>query len=202
MRIFLPLVLLFIFISANAAMVDAMYVGGADYKLLHIANDRNSGYLYAENYKHQKILIYKSNHSYPTNSSFMSEQIDNTDILSIVFECAAETGNRSCNLFFNRRTNKLSAIYPYILDYDGKKDVVAFYVKDKNTVVISRAFKACKNPLNYLIRIEHDSDFGIKTKFLPSGDLQLDYTAQSGRNIIKIIHPDYKKLFNDCGSKN
>jgi hypothetical protein len=199
MKLFLSSILLLIFISANAADESAFDVSGVDPKLLHICNCQNSGYIYAENYQHQKILVYKSHHPFPLNDSFMSDQIHDSDILSIVFECEAETGNASCTRFFNRRTNQLSIVYPYILDYDAKRDIVAFYEKDKNKVILSRAFNACNKPLTYPIILEEDSDFGVKTKFLSAGDLQLDYETSDGKDIIKRIHFDYGKLLSRCG---
>lgn len=188
-------IFLFLYISAHAATTDSMFIIGADYKLLHISNDHNAGYLYAENYQHQKILIYQSNSPYPSNSSFIANQIEGTDILGIFFSC----NKKSCTRLLNRRTNKLSAIYSDILDYNAKNDVVAYYLQDKNIVMISRAFKTCNKPLTYLVKIDRDSYFGIKTKFLSSGGLQLDYEDTSGEDVIKIIHPNYKKLFSDCG---
>jgi len=189
-------IFLFVYISANAGEMD---VWGSDSQLLHIVNDKNSGYLYAENYQHQKVLVYKSSHPFPLDSSFAAEQTHGTDVLYIVFACEAETGDRSCARFFNRRTNKLSPIYGDILDSDDKKDIVAFYVKDKSMVVVSRAFKTCKKPLTYPVVLDKDSDFGIKTKFLSNGTLQLDYENPKGEIILKIIQPDYKKLFRNCG---
>ncbi|MBS0351637.1 MAG: hypothetical protein JSR33_10735 [Proteobacteria bacterium] len=190
-------VLLFFLTSAQAAIVDSMLVNGSDPKLLHISNVHHSGYLYAENYQHQKILIYKLSSPYPTESSFSSEQLDDTDILEIMFPCI-KNSNNTCTRYLNRRTNKLSQIYVYLLDYNPKKDIIAYYFKDKNLVVISRAFKTCNKPLNYLIKLEENSDFGIKTKFLSTGDLQLDYEASDGKDILKIIRPNYEKLFSIC----
>ncbi|MBS0351666.1 MAG: hypothetical protein JSR33_10880 [Proteobacteria bacterium] len=188
-------IFLFFNTSIYAAVVDSMFVMGADYKLLHISNHHCSGYLYAENYQHQKILIYKSDSPYPPDSTFSSNQIDGTDILDIGFNCHKDT----CNRYLNRRTNQLSEIYSSILDYDAKKDVVAFYQKDENKVIISRAFKVCSKPLTYFVKLEEDSDFGIKTKFLSNGGLQLDYEVPDGKDIIKIIHLNYGKLLSDCG---
>lgn len=190
----LLLILLFGAISANAAIVDSMFVMGIDYKLLHISNDQNSGYLYAENYQHQKILIYKSSFPYPPHSIFSSDQIEGTDILGILFDC----NQNICTRFLNRRTNELSNIYPDILDYDGKKDVIAYYLRDKSLVVISRAFKACKNPLTSTIKLTNDYEFGSETKFLPNGDLQLGFETETGKYIIKIIHIDLKKFIKNC----
>jgi len=189
-------ILLLIFTSANAAEVDSMFVGGAAYKLLHISNDHNSGYLYAENYQHKKILVYQSNSPYQPDSTFGSDQLEGTDILDIMFQCNKDM----CTRYLNRRTSELSKIYTNVLDYNGKKDVIAYYLKDKNLVIISRAFKACKNPLIYPVKLEENSDFGIKTKFLPTGGLLLDYEIEGGKDVIKIIQPNYKKLFSNCGS--
>ncbi|MBS0351963.1 MAG: hypothetical protein JSR33_12440, partial [Proteobacteria bacterium] len=191
MKFFLSSVLLLIFISAHAADEGSFDVGGVDAKLLHICNCQNSGHIYAENYQHQQKLIYKSNHPFPPGSSFMSDQDKDSDILSVVFECDAETGDRSCIRFFNRRNNQLSIVYPYILDYDSKRDIVAFYEKDKNKVVLSRAFNPCSTPLTYPIILEEDSDFGIKTKFLSTGNLQLDYETPRGKDVLKIIPVNY-----------
>ncbi|MBS0351682.1 MAG: hypothetical protein JSR33_10960 [Proteobacteria bacterium] len=199
MKLFLSSILLLIFISANAAGEGSFDVSGVDYKLLHICNCQNSGYIYAENYQHQQKLIYKSHHPFPPDSPFMSDQDNGTDILTVVFECDAETGNSSCTRFFNRRNNQLSIVYPYILDYDAKRDIVAFYEKDKNRVVLSRAFHTCNKPLTYLIILEEDSDFGIKTKFLSTGNLQLDYETPSGKDVLKIIPVNYRKLLSHCG---
>ncbi|MBS0351253.1 MAG: hypothetical protein JSR33_08730 [Proteobacteria bacterium] len=76
---------------------------------------------------------------------------------------------------------------------------MAFYEKNKNRIVISRAFKACHEPLTYSIKLGEDSDFGIKTKFLSTGDLQLDYEAPNGKDILRTIHLNYDKLFGNCG---
>jgi hypothetical protein len=198
MKLFLSSILLLIFISANATGEGSFDVSGIDSKLLHICNSQNSGYIYAENYRHQKILVYISHHPFPLNDSFMSDQIHDSDILSIVFECEAETGNASCTRFFNRRTNQLSIVYPYILDYDAKRDIVAFYEKYKNKVVLSRAFNTCHKPLTYPIRLEEDSDFGVKTKFLSTGDLQLDYETPNGKDVLKTIPINYGKLLGHC----
>ncbi len=175
-----------------------MNINGGSYKLLHIINRNNSGYIYSDNYRHQKILIYKASFPYPPNSVFGSDQIDMTDILSIDFQCNQES-NMGCTRFFNRQTDKLSDIYTYILDYNAKKDIVAYYIKDKDLVVISRAFKTCKKPLTYPVRLEENSDFGVKTKFLSTGDLQLDYETPDGKDAFKKIHPDYGKLLSHCG---
>lgn len=187
---------LFVYTSTYAAVVDSMFVMGSDYKLLHITNDHHAGYLYTENYQHQKILIYKSNSPYPPDSTFSSVQLDDTGILEIMFDC----GKDYCVRYLNRRTNELSQIYIDLLDYNPKKDVIAYYIQNQNLIVISRAFKTCKKPLTYPIVLEEDSDFGIKTKFLPNGTLQLDYENPKSEIIIKIIHPDYRKLFRNCGS--
>lgn len=188
----------FISTSTNAAIVDSMFIMGTDYKLLHISNDCRSGYLYAENYQHKKILIYKSNVPYPPNSTFSSDQIESTNILDIGFDC----NKYICTRYFNRRTNQLSSIYPRILDYDAKKDVVAYYLRDKNLVVINRAFEICKKPLTSVIKLTNGYEFGSETKFLPTGDLQLGYETATGKYVIKIIHIDFRKLFNDCGGEN
>ncbi len=190
-------ILLFFFISARAAVIDSMLVSGSDPKLLHISNDHHSGNLYAENYQHQKILIYKFSSPYPIESSFSSEQLDDTDILEIMFACI-KNSNDTCTRYLNRRTNQLSQIYTYLLDYNPKKDIIAYYLRDKSLIIISRAFKICNQPLNYPIKLEKDSDFGIKTKFLSTGDLQLDYEAPDGKDILKIIHINYEKLLSRC----
>ncbi len=180
--------------SAHAATVDSMFVMGTDPKLLHIINDQHAGYLYAENYQHQKTLIYKSNVPYPPDSTFGSDQIEGTDLLDIMFGCQEET----CTRYLNRRTNQLSKIYNGILDYNAKRDVIAYYLRAKSQIIISRVFKACDKPLKYTLEIERDSNFGPQTKFLAMGGLQLDYETPRGKDIIKIIHPNYEKLFNDC----
>lgn len=191
-------IFLFIYISADAAVVDSMSIMSSDYKLLHISNDHNAGYLYAENYQHQKILIYKSTSAYPPETTFSSEQLDDTDILEIMFNCN-KNSYTTCTRYLNRRTSELSPIYTDMIDYNPKNDIIAYYLQDKNLVMISRAFTTCKKPLTYPLKIQQDSEFGVKTQFLPSGDLQLDYTAPHWKDDIKIIHPNYKKLFNDCG---
>ncbi|MBS0350386.1 MAG: hypothetical protein JSR33_04210 [Proteobacteria bacterium] len=198
MRTIIFLLNLLILTSAHAAIVNSMLINGADYKLLHIVSKNNTGYVYAENNQHQKILIYKSPHPYSPHSVFSINQLENTEILDIIFECDTSF----CSRFLNRQTNQLSDIYYYALDYDAKKDVIAYYLKDKNMLVISRVFKTCKKPLTYLTKLEEDSEFGIKTKFLPSGELQLDYTTPDGKDVIKIIHPNYKKLLSGCGGVN
>lgn len=201
MRLFFSLIILSLFTSIQSAEVNnIMLINGQDpdYKLLSIVNTQNTGYLYAENDQYQKILIYKSSHSYRPQSVFSSAQLDSTDILEVGFECYQPV----CTRYFNRRTNQLSEIYTDIIDYDPKKDIVAYYLQDKNLVIISRAFKACSKPLTYPLAIQKDSEFGIKTKLMPSGGLQLDYTTPSGKDVIKIIHPNYIKLFKDCGGVN
>lgn len=189
-------ILLFVFVPAYAVVVDAMFVIGKDAQLLHISNNTHSGYVYAENYQRQKILIYKSNFTYPPDTTFGADQIEGTDILDIMFEC--NKNNITCTRYLNRRTNELSDIYSDVLDYNGKKDVIAYYLRDKNMVIISQAFKPCRKPLTYFLKIEQDSNFGPKTKFLSDATLQLDYETQEGKDIIKIIHPNYRKFLNDC----
>ncbi|MBS0351252.1 MAG: hypothetical protein JSR33_08725 [Proteobacteria bacterium] len=101
MRLFFPLIFLFIFTSIHAAVVNnIMLIDGQDpdYKLLLIINNQNAGYVYAENYQHQKILIYKSPHPYLSHSVFSSAQLDNTDVLEVGFECEKPT----CTRYFNR----------------------------------------------------------------------------------------------------
>ncbi|MBS0351811.1 MAG: hypothetical protein JSR33_11640 [Proteobacteria bacterium] len=198
MKQFLLWIFLFIFTSANAAEVDSMFVGGAAYKLLHISNDRNSGYLYAENYQHRKILVYKPHSPYPPDSTFGLNQLDGTDILDIMFQCNKDI----CTRYLNRRTNELSRIYTNILDYDGQKDVIAYYMKDKSLIVINRVFKTCKKPSIYYLKLFPNSDFGIKTQFLKNGDLRLDYAeAKKGNDAIKIIHINYSELLRDCANR-
>src|ERR1700682_1390449 len=87
-------IFLFFFYSTHAVIVDSMFVIGMDSKLVHISNDQHSGYLYAENYQHQKILIYKSHSPYPPNSDFSSDQIEGTDILDVSFDCNKEICTR------------------------------------------------------------------------------------------------------------
>ncbi|MBS0351472.1 MAG: hypothetical protein JSR33_09875 [Proteobacteria bacterium] len=197
MKNYLFMLLIFLISSANAVKVNSMYVNGGSYKILHIINRNNSGYIYADNYRHQKILIYKASFPYLPNSVFGSDQIDMTDILSIDFQCKKES-NMGCTRFFNRRNDKLSDIYTYILDYDAVKDIVAYFIKEEGLVVISRAFKICKKPLTFHVNLEENSDFGLKTKFLLKGGLQLDYETPDGKDILKIIHPDYEKLLGNC----
>lgn len=197
-RLFFSLITLFIFTSIHAAEVsNTMLIDGQDpdYKLLSIINSQDAGYIYAENNQHQKILIYKSPHPYHPQSVFSSAQLDDTDILEVGFECYKPV----CTRYFNRRTNQLSKIYTNLIDYNPKNDVIAYYFPNKNLIMISRAFKTCKKPLTYPIKLEADSDFGIKTKFLSTGDLQLDYEEPDGKDVLKTIHINEGNLLSHCG---
>ncbi len=195
MKKFLPLILLFIFVSIKAMTIDSMFVIGMDAKLLHISNDDQHGYLYAENNAHQKILIYQSKSPFPPDSNFSADRVEGTHLVDISFDC----GKKTCTRYFNRQTNEISEIYSNVLDYNGKKDVVAYYLRAKNQIIMKQVFRVCKKPLKYPLEIERDSDFGPKTKFLSTGDLQLDYEAPNDKNVIKIIHPNYGELLDRCG---
>ncbi|MBS0351630.1 MAG: hypothetical protein JSR33_10700 [Proteobacteria bacterium] len=195
MKQFLFWIFLLVSTSANAVIVDSMFIIGTDYKLLHISNDQHSGYLYAENYQHQNILIYKSKSPYPPNSNFSTDTIKGTDIIAVSFDCNTEI----CTRYFNRRTNKISSIYSNVLDYNSKKGTVAYYLKNKNLIVINRAFENCKKSLTYSLTIYPNSIFGDKTYFLKNGDLQVDYAdTQGNEHGLKIFHINYPKLFDNC----
>lgn len=173
-------------------------MNGADYKLLHILNSNKFGYVYAENYQHQKILIYKSPHPFPPHSVFSSDQIDGSDILEVFFNC----NQGSCLRFLNRRTNQLSNIYEHIIDYNDKQDIVAYYLRDKNLVIISQAFKPCKKPLTTSIQLPNGYEFSSDTQFLANGNLRLGYETETGKYIVKIISINFKQLHKDCDGKN
>lgn len=98
---------------------------------------------------------------YYSPRSMHSKQPGFPDILDIMFECNKDI----CTRYLNRRTNQLSDIYWDILDYNGKKDVIAYYRKDQDLVIISRAFKTCKKPLTYYLKLFPNSSFGIKLNF-------------------------------------
>jgi hypothetical protein len=74
-----------------------------------------------------------------------------------------------------------------------------FYDKQQGMVIIKPLFKPCKKPLSYSLKIYLDSIIGIKTDFLPNGELQIDYARFSdGRSALNILHINYPKLFADC----
>ncbi|MBS0351672.1 MAG: hypothetical protein JSR33_10910 [Proteobacteria bacterium] len=199
MKKLLFLILLFIFTHGNAIELQSPLISGNEKPLLHIINQDQSAYIYVENDRHQKILLYKSNYPYPSHSVFSIDQLKGTDILFINFEC--ERKYTGCNRFFNWHTNKMSIVYSNMLDFNPKQKVVAYYIDKKNTVVIAPIFDACKKPLTYYLRIFPDSSFGIKTQFLKNGDLQLDYAeAQKGEDVLKIIQVNYQQLFDHCAT--
>jgi hypothetical protein len=199
MRIFIYSAILFTFTSAKGSEAVLPDISGSQYKWITVTNNQGSGEVYIENYRHTKTLLYKADFPYSKLSVFSVDEMEKKDILMIDFECGKKEKKTICTRFFDRHTNQMSAIYPNILGFNSKKNVVAYYVDDKNLVVIAPVFDTCKKLLTYYLKIFPDSIFGVKTQFFKNGDLQLDYAeAKKGEDAFKTIHVDYRRLFDNC----
>lgn len=180
----------------------AVQLSGSDYKLLNIKNKPNSTEIYIRNNQNQEILLYKSNFVYSENAVIGADREANPDVVSVMFDCDQKYPLFFCTRFVNLRNNQLSDIYPSLLDYNVKKNIVAYYIPSENRLVFTPLFEECKYPLTYKIKIRPDSIFGSGTQFLPNGSLEIDYAEPiHGNDATKIIPIDYQQLYKNCGLK-
>lgn len=199
MRIFIYLAILFVFTSAQASQAVFPDVSGSQYKWITVMNNHGMGEVYIENDKYIKTLLYKASFPYSNLSIFSADETENKDILMVDFECGTKEKKTICTRLFNRRTNQMSTIYADLLGINPKKNVVAYYLNNKNLIIIAPAFDTCQNPFTYYLKLFPNSIFGTKTQFLKNGDLRLDYAeAKTGEDTLKIISINYQQLFNHC----
>ncbi|MBS0351721.1 MAG: hypothetical protein JSR33_11165 [Proteobacteria bacterium] len=199
MRILICLATLFAFTSAQAGKAVFPDVSGSQYKLVMVMNNQGLGEVYIENNQHIKTLLYKASFPYSNLSIFSADETENKDILMVDFECGTKEKKTICTRLFNRRTNQVSILYADLLGMNAKKNVAAYYLNNKNLIIIAPVFDTCQNPFTYSLKLFPNSMFGTKTQFLKNGDLRLDYAeAKTGKDTLKIIQINYQQLFNHC----
>ncbi len=191
--------LILLFISSQALAVE--FEGSNYYKILKLKNKQDSTEIYIPDYKNKYFQLYKSNYIYQQNDSIAIGPIS-SDVISVGFPCGNQEKDLDyCFRYFNRRTSQMSTIFHDAIDANTKQNVVAYQVLSKDLIVVTPMFQNCSNPLTYKIKIYPDTDFGVKTKFLQNGDLQLDYVDLNNKLVLKKIPIDYKKLYQRCGVK-
>ncbi|MBS0350212.1 MAG: hypothetical protein JSR33_03325 [Proteobacteria bacterium] len=201
MKILLLFNLLIIPLFTSFSAFAIKFYGSNDYKILKIINKEKSTEIYIPNYKQKYYLLYKSNYPYQYRDSISTDNID-SDIIVVGFFCGKNTLDLNfCMRFFNRSTSQMSMIVPHIIDSNDQKKIVAYQVKNKDLIVVTPIFQKCQNPLTYKIKIYPDTDFGVKSKFLKNGDLQLEYVDLNNHSVLKKIPINYKNLYKSCGLK-
>ncbi len=192
-------VLSLFFVTLDQALAFRFARDG-DYHFITVIEKKDSTEIYIKNYHDNKFLLYKSDFPFSEDSVIGVEHENNFDIISVDFDCDKKDSDMLCTRFFNRRTSQLSDIYQNLLDYNPKQNIVAHYIKSENLVVLTPLFEKCDHPLTYKINLYPDTDFGVKTKFLDNGNLQLDYVNSKNKDVIDVIPINYQQLYKDCGT--
>jgi hypothetical protein len=189
----ISLLLLFWTITIQAYEIDSPK------DLMRIKNKDNQSKVYAKLFNGKEILVYKTKPIFPMDYSFLA--YDYGDLLPIDLKCYPHTSFYDCKIMVDRRTGE-HAFFNNMQAFNYRQKKIGFFYDKKNSLVIIKPlFKPCTKPLMYKLRLYSNSEFGVKTDFLPNGNLQIDYArASDGKSALKIIHINYPKLFTDCQS--
>lgn len=201
MKKYIFIILPLLFFNQEAISITVHYSGSKDHTIVTLKENINSTQIYVSNNKKNNFLIYKSNYLYQDGDTVgVLENIP--DLIDVGFSCGKKSEDLDfCNRFFNRRTSQMSAIISNMLDNNPKQNIVAYYDQNKYLIVLTSLFEKCKQPMTFPIKLYPDTNFGIKTKFLDNGNLQLDYVDLNNKLVLKQIPIDYKKLYQRCKLK-